>query len=430
MDFWAYLSLALLGILFLSGSPLAVAFGLAASIIALGAMGIPLSNLSQVFFAAVDSYPLIACPFFILAGYLLIGSGGMEPVRDLMQAWFGHLRGGYAVATVVFAAFVGAISGSSAACCAILATVALPVLLEAGYDRPFSAALVTTTGELGLLIPPSIYLIIFGAQNYISIAELFAGGVGSGLLMAAFMVVVVVIRSRKRKYPIAALAPWRDRGISTLKSLPVMFMPVIILGGIYGGIFSPTQAAAVAVFYILAIGALVYRKLTWARIMTSLVETVKISSMIYLLIIAAGLIGMMFAYLRLPQIITDVVTAMDLGPLAFLLVVEVVLLVMGFFFSSLPMVIVVLPLFMASVYELGIDPVFYGVIGVMCAMIGDLTPPFGPQLWIGAPLCKESLENILREAWAFVGAMTLSMVVVTFVPGIIMFLVNLYRSAY
>lgn len=427
MDVWVYLGIAVLCVLFLTGSPIAVAFGLGGSIIALGTMHIPFVGLSEVFFSAVNSYPLLAVPFFILAGYLLIKTGAMEPLQELMQDWFGSLPGGHAVATLIFAAFLGAISGSSSACAAVLASVALPVLLQAGYDRPFCSGMITTAGEVGLLIPPSIMLIIFGAYNQISIADLFLGGIGSGLLMIALMIGVVLLRSRKRKYPTGAAASWKKRSASLIKALPALFLPLVILGGIYGGIFTPTQSAAIACFVALALGFLVYRKLTWAGVMAAAVDTAKISSMVYLLVIAADIMGMMFAFIQLPQHICELVIAMHLGPLSFLLMVEVLLLAMGFVFSSFPMVIVVLPLFLPSVIKLGIDPVFYGVLAIMDAMIGEITPPVGLQLWIASALCKESVENTIREAWPFLVAMTLAMVICTFVPSIIMFPVNLYR---
>lgn len=364
------MGIALILLLYLSGSPLAVAFGLGASVVALGAVGVPINNLSELFFSTVDAYPLIAAPFFILAGYLLTESGGMEPVRDLMHAWFGHIQGGYALAGLVFATFLGSISGSSAACLAILASVVLPVMVESGYDRPFSAALATVGGELGLIIPPSIYLVIFGAQNHVSIAELFLGGVGPGLLMAALFALVVMRRSKQRKYPKgAAPATWKVRLNSLVKSLPTLFMPVIILGGIYGGIFTPTQAAAIATFYILALGLVYYRKLTWSGIVTSLVATVKVTSMIYLLVISAALFGKMLAYLMIPQNIARAVVLLQLNAFSFLLAVEAVLFAVGFFFSSLPMIIVLLPAFMPAVNFLGIDPVFFGVIGVIMEVL-------------------------------------------------------------
>ncbi|MEW6263035.1 MAG: TRAP transporter large permease [Thermodesulfobacteriota bacterium] len=425
--FFIYLGLGLMVILFLTGAPLAVAFSLGAGIIAFWVMGLPLANFGQIFFAAIHSYPLLACPFFILAGTLILRSGGMEPLRDFMQCMVGHWRGGLAVATIVFAAFLGSISGSSAACLAILGTILVPILVQAGYDRPFASGMAVTSAELGLLIPPSLFFILFGAMNQISIADLFMSGVGPGLLCAFLMCLVAVFLARRRNYPTVPKASWAERWRATVRVFPVLLMPVIVLGGIYGGFFSPTQAAAVSVFYSIIVGVLVYRVLTWPGIMTSLVETVKISSMIYLMIIGGDLLSKILAYLEIPQMIAESVVALNLGPLSFLLVVELLLLVMGFFFSSIPMVIIVLPLFLPSVNQLGIDPVFYGALMVLDALIGEITPPMGPQLWIAAPICKEKMGAIIREAWPFLGAMTAALLLTTFFPGIALFLVNIFR---
>jgi len=427
MDILVWVSMGLMALLFLSGAPLAIAFGLGSGVIAMFVMGLSLENISQIFFSSIHSYPLLACPFFILAGNLILRSGGMVSLRDLMQALFGHWPGGLAVATTIFAAFLGSISGSAAACVAIIGTVIVPILLESGYDRPFASGLTVTAGELGLLIPPSLFFIIFGALNNISIADLFLAGIGPGVVATLFMCLIAVFISKKRKYRTGKTASWNERFRAFKAAIPVLFMPVLILGGIYSGKFSPTQAASVAVIYSAGIGLFVYRGLTFAGIWESLVDTMKISSMIYFLIIGSDLMGRMFGYVMLPQSICDWVTAMDLAPMSFLLLVNLMLLVMGFLFSSIPMVIIVLPLFIPTVHTLGIDPVFYGVLAVMNSLIGEITPPFGPQLWVTAPICQEKIGAIAREAIPFLIAWVLAMFATTLVPGIAMFAVDYFR---
>ena len=178
-------------------------------------------------------------------------------------------------------------------------------------------------------------------------------------------------------------------------------MPVVVLGGIYSGTFSPTQAASVATAYSIFLGFCVYREMTWSNMVQSIVEAAKVACMIYFIIIGADLMGKMLGFVMLPQKIADLVINLSLSPVMFLIVVNLVLLVMGFFFSSLPMVIIVLPLFLPSVKSLGIDPVLYGVLAVMNSLIGEITPPFGPQLWIAAPICGERMGAIARESWSF-----------------------------
>lgn len=427
METIVYVGLGLGILLFLMGSPLAVAFSVGSIIILIGSMGLPIPNISQLFFATINDYSLLAMPFFILAGNLLLRSGGMVPLRNFMSAMVGHWPGGMAVATIVFAAFLGSISGSAAACLAIIGTVMVPILVKSGYDRPFASGIAVTAAELGMLIPPSLFFIIFGAYNRVSIADLFMAGIGPGLLSAFLMCLVAVFISNRRKYALSAKASLQMRWSTFVRVFPVLLMPIVVLGGIYTGIFSPTQAASISVLYTLIIGFFIYRELAIKDVTESLVETVKLSSMIYLMYIGGDLFGKTLGYVGLPQLISEWVATMDLGPLGFLLVVELLLLVMGFFFSSIPMVVIVLPLFMPAVMDLGIDPVFYGVLAIFCSLIGEITPPIGPQLWIAAPICNEKMGNIAREAWVFLGAQTLALFLTTFFPVIAMYLVNLMR---
>lgn len=414
-------------LLFLTGAPLAIAFCVGSSIIALFVMGMPFETLAQTFFSGINSYPLLACPFFILTGELIIISGAMGPLRDFMQAMFGHRVGGVAVASIIFAAFLGSVSGSSAACLAILGGVILPIMTDVGYDRPFSSGLCLVSGELGLMIPPSVFFILFGSMNQISIPDLFLAGIGPGLLTAILMCLVAIIISKRRKYPIKRPLPWKARGIMFIRALPVLLMPIVVLGGIYSGIFSPTQAASVSAYYAIIVGLFIYRNLKFHGIIEALIRTVRISSMIYLLVISADIMSRMFGYLEIPQMICDLIISWELGPISFLLVVELFLVLLGFVFIGLPTVIAVLPLFLPTVMALGIDPVLYGVLGIFTCLLSEITPPVGGQLWISVPICGEKMGAIAREGWPFMIAMTLAMLLVTFIPGIATFLVTLSR---
>ena len=427
MELIEYIGIGVMVLLFLMGSPLAIAFSVGSITILTISMGLPIANVAQLFFSTINSYTLLAMPFFILAGNLLLRSGGMVPLRDFMSAMVGHWPGGMAVAMIVFAAFLGSISGSAAACLAIIGTVMVPILVKSGYDRPFASGIAVTAAELGMLIPPSLFFIIFGAYNRVSIADLFMAGIGPGLLSAFLMCTAAVFISRKRKYSLSTKASFETRWKSAIRVLPILFMPFVILGGIYSGIFSPTQAASISILYTMIIGFFVYKGLKLESLTESLVETVKLSSMIYLLYIGGDLFGKTLGYIGLPQAISEWVGTMDLGPLSFLLMIELLLLVMGFFFSSIPMVVIVLPLFMPTVMSLGIDPVFYGVLAVFCSLIGEITPPIGPQLWIAAPICNEKMGAIARESWVFLGAQVLALILTTIFPGIAMYLVKLMQ---
>lgn len=427
MDTTTILSLALIVLFFLIGTPLSVTFSIGSIIIMIHTMGFPIGNISQIFYTTISGYPLLAMPFFIFAGNAILSSGGMGHLRDFMNRLVGHLPGGMAVAICIFAAFLGSISGSATACLAIIGTIFVPMLAESGYSRAFASGLAVTSAGLGAVIPPSVFMIIFGASNRISIADLFAAGVGPGLLAALLMCVLTVIISLRRGYYGGKKASTAERLDAFRKALPILLMPIIVLGGIYSGIFSPTQAASVACVYSLLLGVFIYKGITWRVFLNMLVETVRLSSMIYFLVIGGELFGRVLGYVGLPQMISQWVINMHLGPTSFLFAVQALLLVMGFFFSSFPMVVIVLPLFLPSVMALGIDPALYGALAVFCSIIGEVTPPMGPQLWIAAPICKEKIGNIMRESWAFLGVQVLTLGIVTVFPQISLFLVNLMR---
>jgi len=425
MNLIDYIGIGVLIFLFLMGSPLAVTFAAGSIIIFLFSMGFPVPNVAQLAFGTINSYSLLAMPFFILAGNLILRSGGMVPLREFMNVMVGHWPGGMAVASVIFAAFLGSVSGSAAACLAIIGTLIVPMLTDSGYDRPFAAGMGVVAAEIGMLIPPSIFFIILGAYNQISIADLFISGIGPGFLTALLMCIAAVFISKRRKYRLSPRATWPVRWKAFKRVFVVLLMPLIVLGGIYSGTFSPTQAAAVSVYYALVMGCIAYRELTWKGFVESLVDTAKLSSMIYLMFIGGDMFGKVLGYIGLPQMIVEWVLSFELGPISFMLAVEVLLLAMGFFFSSIPMVIVVLPLFIPSAKALGIDLVLYGNLAIICALIGEITPPMGPQLWIAAPICKVKMGDIIREAWVFLGCMTLALLLSTFFPQIPMYLVRL-----
>lgn len=427
MDTFVYFALLTIVILFLLGTPLCVTFSIGSIAIMIHVMDFPVGNISQIFFTTISGYPMLAMPFFIFAGNLILSSGGMGHLRDCINRLVGHLPGGMAVAICIFAAFLGSISGSATACLAIIGTIFVPMMAASGYPRAFASGLAVTSAGLGAVIPPSVFMIIFGASNRISIADLFAAGVGPGLLAAVLMCLLTVYLSIKRGYRGGEKAGPAARLEAFRKAFPILLMPLIVLGGIYSGVFSPTQAAAVACIYSLALGTLVYKGITRQVFMDSLVETVRLSSMIYFLVIGGELFGRVLGYVGLPQMISQWVIDLELGPTGFLLAVQAMLLVMGFFFSSFPMVVIVLPLFLPSVMSLGIDPALYGALAVFCSIIGEVTPPMGPQLWIAAPICKEKIGNIMREAWAFLGVQVLALILVTFFPHISLFLVHFVR---
>ncbi len=420
-----WIGLLILLLLVLGGVPLAFAFIAGAMVIALFGMGVPFGALGQFAYEAINTYSLLAAPFFILAGNLLVRSGAMDSLRALLQVFVGNITGGLPVAAIIFGAVLGAVSGSAAACLAILATVILPIFTGLQYEREFAAGIMVTSAELGLIIPPSIFLILFGAFNRISITELFVAGMAAGILIALLMAFVAIVTARRRRYPSTEPMDWSKRGRIVINALPLIIFPIIVLGGIYGGFFSPTESASVAVIYALVLGFFIYRALNWNAFCEALIETAKISSLIYFLVIGADLLSRMIGYLELPVLITGLVLNVNLEPLAFLFAVNAFLLIVGLFFSSLPMIITVLPLFLPTAITLGIDPVLYGILGVICASIGEITPPFGPQLWLAEPICGVRMGAILKESLGFLLAWVAAVILIILFPDIILTPVSL-----
>lgn len=434
MDLTAILVIAGVLAIVLTGTPIWVAFAIGGAFVVLYGMGVPFATMAQYAFSSFDSYPLLAVPFFILSGALLVNSGGMSALRLVVAGSVSKYQGGLPILVIVIAALLGAVSGSSVACIAILAAVMLPLFKNSGLSREYGAGVIVVAAELGLIIPPSIYLILFGAANQISIADLFSGGLAAGLLLTACMAPVAIWTSRRMarqlpSLPEGAMAPPQstipatgedaEEKASLLSVVPLLLFPVLILGSIYGGIISPTESASVAVFYSLALGTLVYRKLTWQGFINSLIETARLTALVYLLLFGADMLSRLFIYYGIPGSITSLVLQLDLGPTAFMFVTALFLLVLGFFFASLPMVVVVLPLFVPTVKSLGIDPVYFGIIGVVCATIGGLTPPFGPQLWIAEPLCNVPMGRILKNAIPFLLAWVVGLLIMLVFPAVI-----------
>lgn len=410
-------------VLLLIGTPIWMAFLFGGAAVLLLDMRVPLQTMSQFAFSSVESYPLLAVPFFVMAGALLVRSGGMEPLRDLVARTIARRSAGLPALVIVLAAVLGAISGSSVACMAILAAVMLPLFQTAGLSRAYGSGIIAVTSELGLIIPPSVFLIVFGAANQVSIGDLFIGGMSSGILLALCMLPFAFPRARTRVAAAndASIAAGGQppMAMAAFKVVPLLLFPVIILGGIYGGIMSPTESASIAVFYTLLMGVFVYRGLTLRLFGEALEETVRVTTLVYFLLFGADMLSRLFSYLRIPQTITASVLDMGLGPDAFMLVVTLFLMFLGMFFSSLPMVVVVLPLFLPTARSLGIDPVYFGTIGVICATFGGLTPPFSPQLWIAEAICKVPMGQILREALPFMLAWIIGLGLLLLFPQIV-----------
>lgn len=404
--------------LFLLSVPIAVSIGLAAifGIQVTGAIN-PII-IGQQLYVVLDKFPLVAIPFFILAGNLMDTGGISRRLIDVARCVVGNTQGGLASTCVVACMIFAAVSGSSTATTFAIGAIMIPALVNAGYPRPWAAGLQATSAELGVIIPPSIPMILFGVAADVSIGELFIAGFGPGLLIGFALIAYVLIWARLtghgKQDMVDGLAPLP----AVKRAVWALLMPVVVLGGIYGGVFTPTEASAIAVAYAFFIGMFVHRELRLRDIGRVLKKSV-ISSVVILFIIAwAGL----FAFLINREGIPAAIGAWMLGviddPLTFLLVVNAVLFLIGMFIEGSAAIIVLAPILVPVAIKYGIDPVHFGIIMVVNLAIGFITPPFGVNLFAACTVARIPLQRIILPILSFIAVVVACLLVITYVPPI------------
>ncbi|HWL84144.1 MAG TPA: TRAP transporter large permease [Roseomonas sp.] len=416
--------------LFALGVPIAISLAGTAAL-SMQASGIPLQALVQRMFAALDSFPLTAIPFFILAGALMEASGISRRLINFAQALVGRAIGGLGLVTVVSAMFFAAISGSSAATTAAIGGTLIPAMVRRGFPRPFATSVQAASGELGVIIPPSIPMIIFAltAGVPVSIGSLFIAGVIPGLLIGGSLLLTVHVISRLRGYgqvapratageigePEGVLRSFRD-------ALLPLLLPVIILGGIYGGIFTPTEAAAVAVFFALFVGAAVYRTLTPARLLAALRASLLSTVVILIIISAASVFGWVLTANRIPEMIARFFISLSDDPAVFLLLVNLFLLIVGMFLETGAAITIVAPILTPVAMKLGIDPVHFGIIMIVNLAVGMTTPPVGVNLFVACQVAGLRIEQILKSMLPFYAVLLADIALVTYLPQLSLWL--------
>ena len=404
--------------------PIAVALG-SATIFVVWNWDMGYQMLSYSFFAGIAKFPLLAIPFFILAGVIMEKAGIAERIITLIKQLVGDMTGGLAVATVIVAAFWGAVSGSGPATVAALGLILIPGMAEAGYDKAFAAAVVSVASGLAIIIPPSISFIVYGDIMQQSVGTLFAAGVIPGIVVACFLCVAVYLVSRKRGYK------GLPRGNASVVLRAVrdafwgLFTPVIILGGIYGGVFTPTEAAAVAVFYGLFVGIFVYKSLTIPILYDILQETVAGTSVVMIVVTCAGLYSWLGATVGLIDKVAAILLGISENPVVILLMINIILLFAGMLLDAISIAYVFLPILAPIIVIFGWDPIWFGVMMTINMAIGQVTPPVAVNLFVGARISGLTMEQISRPAIPLIFASVLALVVITAFPGITLFLPRL-----
>lgn len=416
------LGIVICAILFAIGVPLYVAFGTGGLIIIFLYAGFSIRQLAAMYFDTINTFVLLALPLFIFAGSLMVHGGISKPLVQLFNSFSSRMPGGLAVASIAAAAFIGAMTGSAFATLAMVGLVMFPAMIEAKYDRGYSAGVLCSSCTLGNFIPPSIVLIIFGFLTEQSVSRLFMAAIMPGLLLAALLAVTAMLIARRKKFPLAPTVGWQERGRLFVKALPAIFMPVIILGGIYGGIFTPTEAAAVACVYCLLIGAFVYRGLNWKSIWASLTETADLTGRILIIIVAGMMIARAFMLAGFPAAITNWVVATGLTRMTLLIFTILAFLVLGMIMEAGAVMFIVIPLIWPSVMALGVDPIHLGIIFCISMGIASITPPMALAMFVTSSLFDTPIEELTRGVLPFLGAMILAMVIITIFPEISLWL--------
>ena len=420
-----YLLLGSTLLLFAIGMPVAFAMVVSAGAALLSLGNVPLMVLPQRIVTGADSFPLMAIPLFLLAGNLMIGGGLTDKLSRFATAMVGHFRGGLAQVNVVNSMVMGGMTGSAIADAVSDCKILVPVMVKSGYSARFAAALSGATAVIAPIIPPSIPFIIYGSIAGVSIGQLFLGGAIPGILMGVYLMVAVNVIARRRNFPRGERPTLRGIVHALRVSGPPLMLPVIILGGILAGVFTPTEAGAVAVVYALVLSMVFYRSLGAADIPKILLETGVQAGVIMLVIAAASPFSWLLAREQVGQAVVQLLAHIGDNKILFLLVLNVVLLVLGMFLDATAILIIVVPVLVPVFAALGLDPVHMGVIVVMNLMIGMVTPPFGLVMYVVCDILKVTITDFTRELWPFLLALVAILLTITYVPELVLFLPKL-----
>ncbi len=400
------------------GVPVVVAMGLTGlgTLLCLGEFG-TLSILPQRVYASTTAFTLLAIPFFILAGNLMNTGGTTERIFRFAHALVGHFRGGLGQVNVLGSMVFSGMSGSALADAMGLGAIEVKAMVKAGYEPRFAAAVSAASATIGPVIPPSIPLVIYGSMTGVSVGALFMGGVVPGVLMGLSMMVVVYILAVRRNYPSERRASFREIVRALLDGLAAIVTPAIMMGGILGGFFTPTEASVVACLYALFLGMVVYREMRWADLPAIMLDTVRQTAQVMFIVASAGLFGWVLIYLRAPDALIGLLTGLSATPLVALAIINVILLVLGCFMEGIAIMLLTIPIFAPILAKLGIDPLHFGVVMTLNLMVGMLTPPVGMVLYAMSSISKVPVFELARELTPFMIAILAVLVFITVVPS-------------
>jgi tripartite ATP-independent transporter DctM subunit len=426
MELW--ILFGVFSLLLLIGVPVAFCLGIA-SVATVAYMGLPPVVVFQQMNSGMNAFAMMAIPFFIYAGDLMIRGGIAERLIQMAASLVGHLRGGLGQVNVVTCTLFGGISGSAVADASAVGGLMIPQMKKRGYDADYAVNVTANAAIIALLIPPSHNMIIYSlsAGGNLSIADLFTAGVVPGLLLCAALMVAAWAVAVKRGYPREPFPGFATVGRYVVLALPGILLIGIIFGGVRSGVFTATESSCVAVVYAILVTIFVYRQLTWTAFVEATLGAVRTTAMVLLVIGTAGAFGWLMAFLEVPQATIAAMKAVSDNPITILLMINLILLVLGTFMDMAPMIIICTPIFLPVVKAFGVDPVHFGVILILNAGIGLNTPPVGSVQFVACAIGRISIGESMRTIWPFYGAGLVVLLIVTYVPAVSLWLPSLFH---
>ncbi len=415
-------------VLLIIGMPVAFCLGLA-SLATVLYMGLPPIVVFQQINSGMNAFSMLAIPFFIFAGDLMMRGGIADRLIGMAAALIGHLRGGLGQVNVVASTLFGGISGSAVADASAIGGIMIPQMEKRGYAKDYAVNVTVNSAIIALMIPPSHNMIIYSLAGggTISIADLFTAGIVPGLLLAAALMITAYVVARRRGYPAGTFPGWAGVGRAVVAAVPGILLIGIIFGGVRSGIFTATESSCIAVIYALLVTVLVYRELDLPAFWEATLGAVRTTAMVLLVIGTAGAFGWLMAFLQVPKATIELMQSISDNKYVILLLINIILLILGTFMDMAPMIIICTPIFLPLIKAFGIDPVQFGVILILNAGIGLNTPPVGSVLFVGCAVGKITIGEAMKTIWPFFGASIAVLMIVTYVPAVSLWLPALFR---
>lgn len=424
----AIILFVLLAILLIVNVPVGIALGISTMGALIYSGTLSLASIPQALVTSCDSFPILAIPLFILSGDLMGAGGVSSRILNVCNVFFGRITGGIAIVTVLVCMFFAAVSGSGPATVAAVGTMVVPTMLKLGYDKPFVLALVATAGSIGVIIPPSIPMVIFGVSTGASVTSLFMGGFIPGILIGIALIIYCYIHCKRRGFTGTADPFTKKAALDALWDAKwALINPVIILGGIYAGIFTPTEAAAVAAVYAFVCGAFLHRELTLAKFIKAISTSCSTTATTMVILGCATAFSKVITLEQIPTMVANGLMAISSNKIIILLLINLLLLIVGCFMDTTPAILILAPILMPVAASLGVDPIHFGLIMVTNLAIGFITPPLGINLFVASRIADSPMEVILKGIMPFIAVMLLCLMMITFIPDIVMFLPNLMK---